>query len=233
MTPTASNAEVVNLVLSALEEQGLQPEVIPRGSVNELKGGSHCIALKPGLELDAAIILSRTIYDQPDLSEFRSKYRISYAVRGTIRRVLPNRILSRIAYGRKGFFVKTPTCTGWEVPTEDRGTSMFRVGSGFEGLPPSRGELWEGGPHQTLTGRLNGDVDLGAALMELARALEAPFTVSVVSDSWGESLRICGDAWLDAHNLPSAYLAPGYVGSVTRIARHIREVKRTFGGLTF
>ena len=233
MTPTASNAEVVNLVLSALGEQGLQPEVIPRGSVNELKGGSHCIALKPGLELDAAIILSRTIFDQPDLSEFRSRYRISYAVRGTIRRVLPNRVLSRVTFGRKGFFVKTPTCTGWEVPAEDRGASMLRFGSGFEGLSPSRGELWEGGPHQTLTGRLNGDVYLGAALMELARALEAPFTVSVVSDSWGESLRICGDTWLDARNLPSAYLAPGYIGSATRIARHIMEVRRTFGGLTF
>jgi len=233
MTPTASNAEVVNLVLSTLGEQGLQPEVIPRGSVNELKGGSHCIALKPGLELDASIILSRTIYDQPDLSEFRSKYRISYAVRGTIRGVLPNRILSKVTFGRKGFFRKMSTCTGWEVPAEERGASMLRVGSGFEGLPPSRGELWEGGPHQTLTGRLNGDVDLGVVLMELAGALEAPFAVSVVSDAWGESLRVSGDAWLDARNLPSTYLAPGYVGSATRIARHIREVRRTFGGLTF
>jgi len=82
--------------------------------------------------------------------------------------------------------------------------------------------------------RLNSDFELMKILktyMEMRRATLK--TILLVSDAWGESIRIRGDLWLKASELPSVYISSNYLEIVDTIAKHLKSVRKIFGGLTF
>ena len=85
-----------------------------------------------------------------------------------------------------------------------------------------------------MTDRLNGDADLMEALRATPRGeSDDPLILSVFTDGWGESIRVRGDPWFEARDLPLMYVAPAYVGIVNLIGRYVKEVRKSFGGLTF
>ena len=234
MAPEDHSSEVINLVLDALRELRLEPGLIAHGRVDELRGGIQCYELKAAKAVDAAVLYAKASLGALYSDELRHTYRVDYAVRGTIRGVLPARILSMTAMEMRGVLRKRLVGLSWETPPVDRSgaPSFSRPGAG--GLPPAPGEMWEGGPHQELTGRLNGDAEMMEAFKTLSKGKDGePLGLSIFSDRWGESIRIRGDLWVEASDLPSVYVAPAYLGIINRIGGHIKEVRKSFGGLTF
>jgi len=170
--------------------------------------------------LDAAVLKSGGDINRLFSKEQRFSYRVDYAVRGTIRGVLPRRIVSRTVLELEGLLRKRLAGMRWEVPPEERAdTGAF--------VRPR-------GPHQALTERLNGDDCLRDALLSfLGRLGKDKLNITVASDAWGESVRICGDRWLAPRDLLSLYASPAYIDIAARIGLHIKDVRRNFGGLTF
>jgi hypothetical protein len=234
MALTEPGRDATDLVLDALMDQGLEPRTVDRGRIDELRGGIRCFDLKAGDGVDAAVLLSMVAFGRYPSDETRSLFKVEYAVRGTLKGVLPGRILTRMAPEFKGLLRKRLVALRWGVPTAPRGGARSPPLLGSGGLPPSPGELWEGGPHQELTERLNGDTDLMEALRATPRGEgDDPLILSVFTDGWGESIRVRGDPWFEARDLPLMYVAPAYLGIVNLIGRHIKEVRKSFGGLTF
>lgn len=232
MAPTGPS-EVIELVLGALRGLGLEPKPIESGRIDELRGGIKCFDLTCE-DLDSAVLKSKSDVGMLLLAESRSLYSIDYAVRGNIKGILPRRIVSRTAFEHQGLLRKRLVRLRWELPREKRADSGSYIRPMAESLPPAPGELWEGCPHQELTDRLNGDSELMGALHAHVGKLEKrPQTINVVSDIWGESLRICGGLMLDHKDLVNVYASPAYFDIVARIGRHLKEVRRSFGGLTF
>ena len=231
MAPATTSGDVVRLVHDALTCLGLNTRPIPHGRIDELRGGVQCFELKEGEGVDAAIVLSKLNVDSFRDDESRILYKVDYAVRGDLKGVLPGRIISSTKYELKGLLRKRLTGLRWETPLEDQG-GYQRTRDG--GSPPGPGELWEGGPHQTLTERLNRDPELNEALRALTVVDDiAPPNITVFSDSWGESIRIHGQPWLKEGGLAEIYAAPAYLKIVNRIGQHVKVVRRMFGGLTF
>ncbi len=225
--------EVISLVTDALKEAGLEPRPIDRGRTDELRGGLQCLDLA-GDGLDAAVLKSGGDINRLFSTEHRFSYMVDYAVRGTIRGVLPGRIVSRTVLELQGLLRKRLAGMRWEVPQEEQADTGSFVRTRAESVPPGPGELWEGGPHQTLTERLNGDDGLRDSLLSfLGRPGKDPLNLTVASDAWGESIRISGDRWLGPKDLLTTYASPSYIDIAARIGLHIKDVRRNFGGLTF
>ncbi|MDH5792549.1 MAG: hypothetical protein OEZ44_10220 [Candidatus Bathyarchaeota archaeon] len=234
MAPATTNGDAVRLVHDALTCLGLNPRQIPHGRIDELRGGVQCFELKEGEGVDAAIVLSKLNVDSFQDEESRVLYKVEYAVRGDLKGVLPGRIVSSTKYELKGLLRRRLTGLRWETPLEDQGGYKGYQRPCDGGLPPGPGELWEGGPHQTLTERLNQASELNEALRAFTVGDDiTPTNITVFSDSWGESIRIRGQLWLKAGDLAEIYAAPSYLKIVNRIGQHVKEVRRMFGGLTF
>lgn len=234
MDPDASNGDVVNLILDSLTGLGLEPRLIPRGSIDELRGGIRCFDLEAGDGVDSAILLSKLDVELYPIEDARTVYKIDYVVRGNIKGVLRGRIISETTPELKGLLRKRLVGLRWKTPKEQKGGSSVYRSRDKGGSPPGQGELWDGGPHMTLTERLNRDPDLIKSLKTLTSGEGgAPPNLTVFSDGWGESVRIRGHPWLRARDLPAVYTAPSYLWIVSRIGRHVKEVRRRFGGLTF
>ena len=234
MAPEDHSGEAINLVLDALRDLRLEPGLIDHGRVDELRGGIQCYELKAAKVVDAAVLYTKASLGAIYSDELKHTYRVDYALRGTIRGVLPARILSRTAMEMRGVLRKRLVGLKWEAPPVDRrgAKGYSRLGAG--GLPPAPGEIWEGGPHQELTERLNGDAEIIEALKILPKGKDGePLALSIYSDRWGESIRIRGDLWVEASELPSVYVSPAYLVIINRIGGHVKEVRRSFGGLTF
>jgi hypothetical protein len=231
MASANTDGAAKRLLQDELTRLGLAPIPIPHGRTDELRGGLQCFELKAGEGVDAAIILSKLNVDPFRVDESRVLYKVDYTVRGDLKGVLRGSILSNTKYELKGLIRKRLTSLRWETPLRDqRGYEKTRDG----GSPPSPGELWEGGPHQTLTERLNRDIFLNEALRAFTLANDVnPLNITVFSDSWGESIRIRGQPWLKARDLAEIYTAPAYLKIVNHIGQHVKEVRRMFGGLTF
>jgi hypothetical protein len=231
MASPTTDGSAMGLVQEALTHQGLDPRPIPHGRIDELRGGVQCFELKEGEGVDAAIFISKLNVDSFQDDESRILYKVDYAVRGDLRGVLPGRIISSTKYEQKGLFRKRLMGLRWITPMEDQG-GYQRTRDG--GSPPGPGELWEGGPHQTLTERLNRDSELNEALRAFTVGdTFTPLKITVFSDSWGESIRISGQPWLKAGDLAEIYTLPAYLKIVNRIGQHVKGVRRIFGGLTF
>lgn len=208
--------------MSAFSESGLEPKVIPHGRIDELRGGI-CIELKTE-GLDAALLLSKLEYTL----ESKSRFRVDYAVRGTIRGVLPGRVMAQTRSQIRGLVRRRIEAVEWHLP---RGrVEKPRLKS--NGTPPSEGELWKGCPHERLTDLLNGDVELLEGLKSFVECFP-DLRLSVFADGWGESIRISGNLWLRVEEFIECYLSPEYIGIVDVIGRYVRLVRREFGGLTF
>ena len=234
MAPATTNGHAVRLILDALTCLGLEPRAISHGRIDEIRGGIRCFDLKEGEGVDAAIILSKLNVESFPVDESRVLYKIDYAVRGNLKGVLPGRIMSRTGYALKGLLRKRLAGLRWRVPLEGQDGYLGHQRPHDRGLPPGPGELWDGGPHQTLTEKLNRDSEMNEALGAFTVLDEAtPPNITVFSDSWGESIRIRGQPWLKAVDLAELYVAPAYLKIVNCIGKHVKEARRKFGGLTF
>jgi len=237
MTPNISPEEtkiqkepLVDLLIDALARLELEPRLISPRRVEWLKGGFSCIALEARRGVDAAVLLSRTEYGMDHV------YRVDYAVRGNIKGILPNRIVSRISLRTSGLIKKKVEEITWEVPATERreNASRFALQVEIAGLPPGPGEVWDGGPHQKLTGLLNQDASIANSLRVINEKKRGSFLLlSVVSDVREESIRISGNLWLKPQELVATYATPTYFGIVEKIGRQIKEVRKEFGGLAF
>jgi hypothetical protein len=223
--------EVIELVQEALRGLGLEPSFIPPGRVDDIRGGIASFELKAGGGIDAAVILTRLNYGLYRTEGDKNMLRVDYAVRGSIRGVLPGRILARTQAKARGLLRREITDFRWEVPQERRGEVGLYPPE--EAVPPGPGELWDGCPHEALAESLNGDDELGASMRSLLQERRGSLTIMVFSDRWGETIRIGGNLWLEPRALPALYLGAAYVRAMDRIGMHIREVRRRFGGLAF
>ena len=234
MERAASEGDVVDLVFEALGGLNLDPVRIPRGRTDELRGGAACFDLKLGASLDAAIVLNKLSIAALRMGRSEAQHRVDYAIRGTIRGVLPGRVLIRTMLELKGLLRRRVAEVRWEIPREDEVEAGRFPHPRSVGRTPGPGELWEGGPHQTLAERLNGDVELTGSILAFGEGWRGdPLAISVVSDGWGASIRIIGSLWVRAQEILETYASPAYLGIADRIGGHIKEVRRSFGGLTF
>lgn len=231
MASPAFEREVVDLVYRVLADLRLEPRLIPRSSIEELRGGISCLDLKPGGGVDAVVILSRMSYESSRIEGGKKLYRMEYAVRGSIRGVLHGRIMVRTDIKTKGFLRKEIEKLNWRFPRETRDTTSTY--SSAEASPPGPGELWKGCPHEALAEGLNEDRKLMAAVRSILEERKGSLTLTVFSDRWGESVRIAGSIWLGASDLTSVYASPAYVTVADRIGEHVKEIRRRFGGIAF
>lgn len=231
----AERRDVVGLLQEALEGLELEPRLIHPGRVEALRGGVGCFELEAGKGIDAAVLLSRSRYGPHDIGASRTFYRVDYAVRGSIRGILPRRIVSKTVLALRGLIRKRVVDLKWEIPPHREGDDhRRRLWTQAEALPPGPGELWDGGPHQRLTEALNQDAGLTESLESFVERGRGSFlSLSVLSDGWGESIRIRGSLWFEPRELSATYAAPPYLRIVDRIGGHIKDVRRIFGGISF
>jgi len=217
--------EAIRLLMS----HGCKPRVVPQGNVRQLRGGVTCIDLEEGGNIDSAVLMAR---GRAEELEPRLLCRIDYAVRGNIQGILAGRRIANVHVTREGFLKKRFKALSWVVPQEQESQPYYTLSA--EGAPPSPGEVWEGGPHQFLTGLLNGDAELLNGIKELVTRLgDSKMAFNVFSDRWDESLRVSGGVWVNAEELSTVYASPRYLKIVDGVFRHLRETRRRFGGLTF
>lgn len=231
MALAESDAHALDIVLEALRGLELEPRLVPHGRIDELRGGLACFDLKRGEGVDAAVLLARK-FQGLFVGESRALYRLDYAVRGTVRGVLQGRIISRLVHETRGLLRRRPEGLRWEVPPEEAREAQGYIRIAYDGLPPGPGEVWNGGPHQRLTKALNGDADLMGLLTAFGGG-EKSLNLSLASDRWGQSMRICGSLWVKTDELNQTYASPEYLRIVNKIAGHVKEVRRALGGLTF
>ena len=221
--------ELKEETMRLLGSHGFKPRVAPQGSVRELRGGLTCIDLEEGGNIDSALLLAR---GNVAGLEPRFLYRIDYAVRGDLHGIQAGRRITYVHVTREGFLRKRLKALSWVVPREQDSQHYYSLST--DGAPPGPGEVWEGGPHQVLTGLLNGDDELMDGVSELVTRLGDVNTVfNVFSDWWGESLRVSGGFWVRAEKMATVYASPPYLRIVDHIFGHLRETRRRFGGLTF
>ena len=55
----------------------------------------------------------------------------------------------------------------------------------------------------------------------------------VISDRWGESMRVGGSIWLRSEELQTTYVSPVYIEIVERILGHVKDLREDFGGLAY
>jgi hypothetical protein len=221
--------ELIEEAMRLLESHGYKPRVVPQGSVRQLRGGSACIDLEEGGNIDSAVLMARG-----NLEELEPRFlcRIDYAVRGNIQGIPAGRRIADVHVTREGFLRKRFKALSWVVPHERESQPYYALSA--EGAPPSPGEVWEGGPHQVLTGLLNGDAELLNGVKEhVTRLGDAGMAFNVFSDRWGESLRVSGGVWVKVKELSTAYASARYLKIVDGVFGHLRETRRRFGGLTF
>jgi hypothetical protein len=212
-----------------LMSHGYRPRVVPRGSVRQLRGGIACVDLEEGGNIDSAVLMARG--DAEEL-EPRLLCRIDYAVRGDIQGIPAGRRITNVHVTREGFLRKRFKALSWVVPLERESQPYYTLSA--EGAPPDPGEVWERGPHQVLTGLLNGDAELLNGIKELVTRLgDIRMAFNVFSDVWGESLRVSGGFWVKIEELSTVYASPRYLKIVDGVFGHLRETRRQFGGLTF
>jgi hypothetical protein len=225
----SSPTEVISIVHDALRFLGLQPILIPRGKIGELRGGSACIDLKKGGGIDSAVVLSRASNELYPVREREQLHKIDYAVRGTIKGILPGRAIATTKLETRGLVKRRVSALSWVVLLTEQGDLERPYLSAVR--HPGPGEVWEGGPHDSLVGSLNGDGDLTEALLKLEEL--SPFRLTIQTDGWGESIRICGDRWMRIEELGSLYLSPLYLMAADGVGRVIKETRGRFGGLSF
>jgi len=228
MDKTSPNG-VTDIVYEALSALGLQPVLIPRGRIGELRGGSACIDLKKGEGIDSAIVLSRASGELYPVRDREQLHRIDYAIRGTIRGILPGREIATTKLETRGLFRRRVVALSWEVPLAEQGDTERPYLSATK--RPGPGEIWEGGPHGSLVGNLNGEGELTEALLKLEEP--SPLRLTIQTDGWGESIRIRGDRWMRVEELGALYLSPQYLKVADGVGRVIKETRGRFGGLSF
>lgn len=221
------------LFLRHLTDLGFEPVHLPSGTIGSLRGG-RCFDLKAGGDIDTVVVLSKTGLGGVSSDRKRVEYRVEFALRGTVKGFLSNRVLALTVPHFEGLVRRRLTSFRWEIPLREDGAAERFSLKRVRGRPLGPGEVWEGGPHQALIERLRGDEELTKEISNLLKAYrESPPTLFIVTDRWGESLRISSGVWLSEVDLTSLYFNPSHLSIVQCMCSHMRNVRREFGGLTF
>ena len=226
-------SNVIQLILDVLERLGFDPRLVPSRRIDSLRGGVASFILS-GRAVDASVLLSKTRLEDMHLSG-SALFKVDYAVRGDIKGILPGRIVSKTKLDFRGLIRKRLEGLKWETPFSERPADyrMRDQRSLDEGIPPGPGELWEGSPHKAVTDRLNKDSELIESIKNLIERKTKPTWLSVISDRWGSSIRVRGSIWMEHPDFMALYLNPTYLEIVENICGHIKEVRRSFGGIAF
>jgi hypothetical protein len=228
--PSDSLSEVF---LDYLTDLDFEPVYRPSGEIGTLRGG-RCFDLKTGGNIDTVMVLSKTGLGGASTNRKRVEFRIEYAIRGTVKGFLSNRILALIVPLFEGLIRRRFTGFQWEIPLHKNGATPRFSLKRVRGRPLGPGEIWDGGPHHALLERLRVDEELTKEISEILKAYrEFPQALCIVTDRWGESLRISSGVWLSEVDLPRLYFNLSYLKIIQCICSHLRSVRREFGGLTF
>ena len=221
------------LFLRHLTDLGFEPVHLPSGTIGSLRGG-RCFDLKTGGDIDTVVVLSKTGLGGVSTDRKRVEYRVEFALKGTVKGFLSNRVLALTVPHFEGLVRRKLTSFRWEILFREDGAAERYSLKRARGRPLGPGEVWEGGPHQALIERLRGDEELTKEISNLMKAYrESPLTLFIVTDRWGESLRISSGVWLSEVDLTSLYFNPSHLNIVQCVCSHLRNVRREFGGLTF
>ena len=97
--------ELKDEAMQLLEARGLEPRLVPRGSVRELLGGLACIDLGEGGNIDSALLMTggkATESETPFLLRLDPELRVDSAVLLARGNALETRLLCRIDYAVRG-----------------------------------------------------------------------------------------------------------------------------------
>ena len=234
---SAPEPDVPDLVKQLLEGLGLSPDQMPPSHVNSLRGGQAFFNLVDE-DLDGVLMLSRSSTEigsggvrVRDASD--RLYRLDYAVRGNIRGVLPRRIIAAPFPVVRGMLRKSVDSIVWQTPREGTPSVYQSSGAFDDEQPPGPGEVFGGSPYEVIAVALNGDPELKNKLIGLATRKGSSLIPRIVTDRWGDSIRLQACRWTTLGGLPLTYAARDYVDIVASIAKHVREVRRVFGGVSF
>ena len=226
-------SNVNQLILDILEGLGFEPRLIPSRRIDSLRGGVASFNLS-GENIDAAVLLYKTRLEDMHLID-SAQFRVDYAVRGDIKGILPGRIVSKTKLSFKGLIRKRLEGLKWETPFSQRPADNSTRSQLYleEGMPPGPGELWEESPHKAVTERLNQDCELIESIKKLFMRKTKFTWLSIISDRWGSSIRVRGSIWMGHPDFMAVYLNPIYLEIIKKICWHIKEVRRSFGGIAF
>lgn len=229
--PTESrNGEIEKNIIDVLNKLDLDPKLVQRGSIRELRGGVACIDLSGINNIDSITLLSK-ISSLWDGAEYR--YKIDYALRGGIRGILPGREIAKMKTTLTGILRKSIEDIEWIVPKE-RERKQERYAKRTQGIPPKPGEIWKNGPHNTLVKLLNNDDELKKKIRSLLKKDDyKEMKLKIFSDGWGESIRLTGGLWMKHTKVINTYISESYLSIASHVFRNIKEIRRQFGGLTF
>jgi hypothetical protein len=231
MKDKSQELSVNDFVLQALENVCLKPQMIPHGNINELRGGMQCYKLNLRTGLDAAILLSK--YDPKLIEESNIHYKIDYAIRGTIKGILTGRMISRTTIKLKGVFRKKVENLSWSIPETEKNSAVINTRDFKDSIPPLPGEIWKNGPHEKVTSMLNNSLELRDNLFNYISVVRGKQNLTIITDRWGESIRIVGGLWVKTADLIPVYINSDYIDIIKEIGEIIIQVRREFGGLTF
>ena len=227
-----SQEEAISLVSEALAKQGLEPELIPNDKIGSLRSNVVCFNLSNLEGIDAAVVITVN-----PVRYYRGKnspekfYRIDYAVKGTVRQVPPGRLLALATPKTKGLITKNVVGVSWVTPYSTM-KPKAPTEPNFDGQPPVQGEVGEGSPYHKLIGMLNNDERLTELMVNYLN-LVGELSVSVLSDPWGESLRITGTTGFGTYDLIDVYASLEYVRIANEVCLRLKELRKTLGGVSY
>jgi hypothetical protein len=218
---------IESALLKAFQGLSLEPKLIPSGRIEAIRGGLSTFEFQHENEVDTAVLLKKF----GDRTFLESRYKIDYALRGNIKGILPGRIVTMVSPIMKGRLKKRILSVNWKIPPphKDAKKNIRKV----KIRPPGPGEIWKESPYQRITDSLNQDVELNESLRNFLDKKGPLMSPSIISDRWGETIRIRTNFWVKSQEILPIYATHEYLGLMNHIARHIKEVRRIFGGITF
>ena len=215
-------------------EMGLNPEYVPQGRVDGLGGGFTCINLKNLKGIEAAVIVT-SLSSNTNIGVSSLKFRVEYAIRGTIRHLLPNRIIAICDCKMRGIIRKKLKEVTWRTPSisskvQTSGLQYYRPEE--SNISPGLGEVWNGGPYRLLVENLNKDDSLTKLIREFMDNQELK-SIHVVTDPLGESIRITTGTTYNLSLCLKVYTSQRYLQIADQVLLHLKAIRKIFGGLTF
>jgi len=220
-----THTEVISEVYNFFKELGLGPETIPEKSFQELRGGVKSYNFAKGNSIDAGVLVSKI--ELGDEEGLKRMYKIEYALRGTLKGIEKSKVIALTSYKLSGFLNKRVEAIEWITP-KNRFEYHIRQ---FE--PPTLGEVWSGSPYVRIIANLNLNTDLNQEIVHFLNKKRKPeMKLLAHSDNWGESIRVNSTLWLPRQEIKKIYADPQYIEIVSQIIKHMKTVRKDFGGLT-
>ena len=212
-------------VIHVFKSLGYVPYVNPRDTIRHLRGCLWC------LDIESENIDTIAISSQKDPNKRDSKplFMFEYAIRGNLNGINSGRIIVKTSSIWKGFIKKKLETLRWVIPEKtETNLAYSRFGS-----PPLPGEIWEDGPHKLLANELDNDKTLEDQIMKLTKKIGSQTIYTIYSDRWDTSIRMTCNAWRGIESALKLYSSEHYIVVSQRIFKHIKALRKKYGGLTF